>query len=178
MWNAVPIQVSIDSMKSFNNRAHSIGTANLLIFYIILSNKKLNISVICFSHDFTEVNYFKYLVSLCVGEKITRDTESRKIFFLKVCLLVLVNKGYTKCMQYISCKIKRLMFWKLTVLLKTQLILLLYYGKKKQNSIPCMLQNTQFIRHFFGSCIIKHTTEIDSPRFYSMRCATSALIDG
>ena len=80
MWNAVPIQVSIDSMK-FNNRAHSIGTLNLLIFYIIVSNKKLNISVICFSHNFTEVNYFKYLVSLCVGEKITRDTESRKIFF-------------------------------------------------------------------------------------------------
>ena len=138
MWNAVPIQVSIDSMKSFNNRAHSIGTANLLIFYIIFSNKKLNISVICFSHDFTEVNYFKYLVSLCVGEKITRDTESRKIFFLKVCLLVLVNKGYTKCMQYISCKIKRLMFWKLTVLLKTQLILLLYYGKKNRiQSLVC-----------------------------------------
>ena len=177
MWNAVPIQVSIDSMKSFSNRAHSKGNLNLLIFYMIFSYKKLNICAICFSHDFIEINYFKYSESLCGGEKLTRETESCKTFVKS--LLILVNKGYTKCMQYVSCKIKRSLFWKLMVLSKTKLTLLLYYGKKKkQNSIPCILQNTQFIRHFFGSFIIKHTIEIDSHSFYSTRCATLTLIDG
>lgn len=71
MWNAVPLQVSIDLTKSFSNRAHSKGTLNLLIFYMIVSYlKKLNICAICFSHNFIEVNYFKYLESLCGGKKI------------------------------------------------------------------------------------------------------------
>lgn len=42
MWNAVPLQVSIDLTKSFSNRAHSKGTLNLLIFYMIVSYLKKN----------------------------------------------------------------------------------------------------------------------------------------
>lgn len=100
----MPIQVSIDSMKSFSNTAHSKGNLNLLIFYMIFSYKKLNICAICFSHDFIEVNYFKYSESLCGGEKLTRETESCKTFLNS--LLVLVNKGYTNVCNMSAVKSK------------------------------------------------------------------------
>lgn len=84
----MPLQVSIDLTKSFSNRAHSKGTLNLLIFYMIVSYLKTQYLCHLFLHNFIEAQWFQvHLESLCGGKKLTREKAAR-LFFKSLLVLV------------------------------------------------------------------------------------------